>query len=156
MKSNYLFPHRFKKIGWVILIPAAILGVIMILSDFEASFLDFRVPAVVHDEITGGRSFFQMIENNLLNEFVGICLIIGLLLVAFSKEKHEDEFISSIRLESLVWAVYVNYGILLLTLLCVYGLDYLWVVIFNMFTILVFFIIRFYWKLNQLELTAAV
>lgn len=33
------------------------------------------------------------------------------ILVAFSKEKLEDEYISKIRLEFLVWSVYLNYAI---------------------------------------------
>jgi len=73
------------------------------------------------------------------------------LLVAFSKEESEDEYISKIRLESLVWAVYFNYAILLISSLFIFDFAFLWVMIFNMFTILLFFIIRFNWQIYKLK-----
>ena len=45
----------------------------------------------------------------------------GALLVSFSKEKNEDEFITEIRLSSLLWAVCVSYTLLLVAFLFVYG-----------------------------------
>jgi Ca2+-dependent lipid-binding protein len=70
-------------------------------------------------------------------------LILGLAFVAFSRERSEDEFIARIRLESLLRATYLNYGILLLTIVFMYGSAFFMVLVFNMFTILVFFIVHF-------------
>ena len=95
-----------------------------------------------------------MVNNNILNEIFGILIIISSLFVAFSKEKSEDEYISKIRLESLVWAVYFNYGILLFSILFVFDFSFLWVMIFNMFTVLLFFIIRFNWQISKLKKSA--
>jgi hypothetical protein len=95
-----------------------------------------------------------MITNNILNDIIGILIIISSLLVAFSKEESEDEYISKIRLESLVWAVYVNYGILLFSFLIIYDISFLWVMLFNMFTILIFFIVRFNWQISKLKKSA--
>jgi hypothetical protein len=55
----------------------------------------------------------------------------------------------------LVWATYVNYGVLLLAFIFVYDLSFLWIMIFNMFTILAFFIIRFNWQLYKLHNTVS-
>ncbi|MGB3922738.1 MAG: hypothetical protein WBL00_02275, partial [Bacteroidales bacterium] len=88
-------------------------------------------------------------ENNVLDEISSILLIIGALLIAFSKEKTEDEFISKIRLESLVWATYINYAILIFAIIFIYDMTFLWVLVFNMFTLLVFFLIRFNWALYK-------
>lgn len=151
MKVNYLFPNKYKNVGWLILIPSAILGLLVTGSGYEPNYLDFRVPALFIDEIIGERHLVGMVENNLLNEILGILVIISSLFVAFSREKVEDEYISKIRLESLVWAVFVNYGILLVAFLCIYDLSFLWVMIFNMFTILWFFIIRFNWRIVKLK-----
>ena len=43
-------------------------------------------------------------------------MLVGLIIVAFSKEKIEDEQISQLRLDSLQWAVYLNYIILVISL----------------------------------------
>ena len=149
MKLNYLFPNKYKKIGWTLLIPSVILGLITLIFDFEPIFLDFKVPAILVDEILGKKVLFGFIENNILNEIVGIFIIVSSILVAFSEEVNEDEYISKIRLESLVWAVYINYGILLVAFLFIYDFSFFWVMMLNMFTILLFFIIRFHWQISK-------
>jgi len=149
MKLNYLFPSKYKKIGWIIFYPTLIFGLITVIFDIEPEFLDVNVFGVFIDEIIGEKKLIGIINNNILNEILGLLMIIGSILVAFSKEVDEDEFISKIRLESLVWATYMNFGILFLAFIFVYDLSFLWVMIFNMFTILIFFIIRFNWQIRK-------
>lgn len=154
MKVNYLFPNKYKRIGWFILIPSAIIGLVSIFYEYEPSFLNFNVPAIFVDDLFKDKQLFGMVQNNILNEIFGILIIISALLVAFSKEKLEDEYISKIRLESLVWAVYVNYGILLFAFIFIFDFSFLWVMIFNMFTVLLFFVLRFNWQISKLEKSA--
>ncbi len=151
MKLNYLFPHKYKKIGWIILIPSVIIGLIAMVGNLEPAFLDVEVPAVFIDEFFGETKLIGFVHNNLLNEITGLLIIISAFLVAFSKEKQEDEFIAKNRLESLVWAVYLNYAIFIIALLCIYDMSFMWVIIFNMFTILIFFIARFNWEVSKLK-----
>lgn len=151
MYSNYLFENRFKKVGWIILIPSVIIGLVTIIIEFEPTLLDFNVPAIFIDEVLGEKTLWGFTNNNILNEILGVLIIVSGLLVAFSKEKEEDEFISKIRLESLVWATYINYFILLVAMLFVYDFSFLWVMIFNIFTILIFFIVRFNWQVTKLN-----
>lgn len=153
MKLNYLFPHRFKRIGTWILIPFILLGWYVVNYDIEPEIFDFNVPAIFVDEIMGEKFVFGMTENNILNEIVGVVLILSFLMVAFSKEKQEDELIAKIRLDSLVWATYVNYAVLLFSMIFIYGMSFFWVMIFNMFTILLFFIVRFNWQVKKLNKT---
>ena len=154
MKVNYLFPNRYKRIGWFILIPSAIIGLVSLFYEYEPSFLNFNVPAIFVDDLFKDKQLFGMVQNNIFNEIFGILIIISALLVAFSKEKLEDEYISKIRLESLVWAVYVNYGILLFAFIFIFDFSFLWVMIFNMFTVLLFFVLRFNWQISKLEKSA--
>jgi hypothetical protein len=151
MKLNYLFPNKYKKVGWIVLIPSVIIGLIAMGGNLEPAFLDVEVPAVFIDEFFGETKLIGFVHNNLLNEIIGLLIIISAFLVAFSKEKQEDEFISKIRLESLVWAVYLNYAILIIALLFIYDMSFMWVIIFNMFTILFFFIARFNWEVYKLK-----
>ena len=94
---------------------------------------------------------FTLIENNVLNEILGILIIVSSMFVAFSRQEIEDEFIEKIRLESLVWATYLNYVVLLLAMIFVYDLSFFTIMTINMFTILFFFIIRFNWELFKLK-----
>jgi len=147
MKTKLLFPYRFKRIGWILLVPSAILGILYLFFGFEINFLDLKVFAIYSDEVFGDTVRFGFDRNNITDEISAILFIIGAIFVAFSKEKHEDEFIAKTRLESLVWAIYVNYIILIFCFLFFYISGFLYVMIFNMFTILIFFIIRFYYIL---------
>jgi len=143
---NYLFPHSYKRLGWILLVPSFIFGIFLMMDQFpQWEFFNWKVFAIIDEQFMGSDSYFKMVENNVIDEITGITLLIGLSLVAFSKEKTEDEFIAKIRVESLVWATYVNYGVLLLSMLFVFGGAMFSVLIFNMFTILFFFIFRFNW-----------
>ena len=156
MKLNFLFPSKFKRIGWFTLIPSAIIGLLTLIYEYEPSFFDFNVPAIFVDELFSvNKKTFRMVTNNILNEILGVLIIISTFLVAFSKEKSEDEYISKIRFESLAWAVYFNYAILILTLLFIYDFAFLWVMVFNMFTVLLFFIVRFNWQISKLKKSAS-
>ena len=149
MRTNYLLPNYFKKIGWFLLIPGLILGVFYLIEQPEPEWLKLNVFAFFDDEIMGQKSCFTMVKNNIIDEIIGLLLIIGAGFVAFSKEKVEDEFITQVRLEALVWATYLNYAILAISLLFVFGIPFFWVLVFNMFTILLFFIIKFNWTIYQ-------
>ena len=146
MKTNYLLPHQLKKIGWFILIIGLLSGIYYLAFNSEPDFLNVTVLS-----IAGHTTFFSLTNNNILDEITGLLLITGSIFMAFSKEKSEDELISRIRLESLVWATYINYFILILAILFIYDMTFFWVLVFNMFTILFFFIIRFNWALYKLK-----
>ncbi len=151
MKTNYLFPNQFKKIGWIIMIPSAILGFFVLFFDFEITLLDLKAFTIYSEGMSffsgNPTTFFGLISNNLTNEITGILFLIGAIFTAFSKEEFEDEFIVNLRLESLLWATYINYAILVLCILFFYDLSFLYVLILNMFTTLIFFIVRFNYKL---------
>lgn len=155
MKINYLFPHRYKKIGWAVLIPSILFGLAILLYDYEPAFFDARVFTLWDGGYFEKSKVFTLTTNNILDELIGVLIIIGSLLVAFSKENLEDEFLTKIRLESLVWATYINYTVLLIGLILVYGIGFFWVMIFNMFTILLIFIIRFNWEVYKINRTAS-
>ncbi len=152
MKTKLLFPFRYKRFGWMMLIPSTIVGVLNVIFDFTFSFLDSKVFTLYSSGFFGKPStVLGFIDANYTPTIAGILFIAGALLVAFSKEKQEDEFVAKTRLESLVWAVYVNYFVLALCFLFFYNQEFFMVMIFNMFTILIFFIIRFYYLLYQLK-----
>ena len=149
MKTHYLLPHHFKKIGWFLFIPGILIGILFLISQSEPEFLNVRVFSVAVQEFMGKTVFFSFAKNNIIDEIIGLLLITGSIFIAFSKEKSEDEFISKIRLESLVWATYVNYIILVFAIIFIYDMLFFWVLVFNMFTILFFFIFRFNWVLYK-------
>lgn len=144
MKSNYLLPNKYKLFGWILFITGLIGGLLFYTELIDGEMLKTKVFSIYYENILGDKtSFFKVIENGILDEIVAIMIIIGGLIVGFSKEKIEDEFIYKLRTESLVWAIIFNYVILILTLLFIYDITFFNVLIFHMFTPLIFFIIRF-------------
>ena len=86
-----------------------------------------------------------------MNNIAIIGIAIGGILATCSKEKIEDEMISHIRLNSLLVALYINYAVLIVASLLVYDLDFLQVMIYQMFTILLVFMVVFRYKVWRLQ-----
>jgi hypothetical protein len=92
---------------------------------------------------------FHTSDHNLTNEVALSGVIISLLMIAFAKEKQEDEFIDKVRLESLQWAVLVNYLLLLIATWLIHGWGFIEVMMYNMLTVLIIFIVRFNYVLSR-------
>ena len=149
MKSTFLLPNKFKPIGWVIFSMGFMMGVWFLLKEQDSSFLEMKVLALSYGGLLSDFQFFGWTKNDIFDEAASVLIIVGALFVMFSKQKTEDEFISSLRLNALSWAVSINYLVLLVSILFVYEIPFFWVLIFNMFTILFIFILRFYWLLRR-------
>jgi len=149
MTNKLLLPNKYKKIGWFIFIPAFIAGIILSITGYEANWLQTKVFAIVNNELFGRSQYFKLVEINITNTTVGILFLVGAILVGFSKEKTEDEFIANIRLTSLLWALLVNNILLLMAFVFIYGTTFLSVMVYNMFTIMIIFILRFNYLLYK-------
>jgi len=152
MKTLFLFPNKFKTIGWILFVPAIMLTIIISILEINTDeILVINVVSILETSISLKSSFFSIIKNGVVDEILTITMIIGGLLIGFSKLKNEDEYISKIRYESLVWATYLNYAIILFLTVFMYGMVYLNVLFYNMFTLLLFFIIRFHYMIYKLN-----
>ena len=155
MKTHFLFPNKFKKIGWVLFVPAFIASIYLSVSDLNIDkYWITSVFSFTDGDLFGKSNYFSVIKNSIVDEVLLFSLIIGGLLIGFSKLKIEDEFTSKIRYESLVWAIYLNYGLILFFTVFIYGLSYLNILFFNTFTLLLFFIIRFHYLIYKLNKTS--
>lgn len=141
MKASNLLPFKVKRLGWITLLPAMILGIMVMYFDFEIP--GFSVVVPYEKPLFSGFS-----KNNLTDELVSIIVIVSLILIAFSEEKEEDEWVSKIRLESLQWSVYANYILLILAILLIYEMHFFEALVYNMYTILILFILRFNYVLR--------
>jgi hypothetical protein len=138
MRSNYLLPHFLKRVGWIVFVPSLVLGLLVLYADFE----------IAGFEVAGRLGIPGIGKNNLTDELASICFMASLFLIAFTEEKVEDEWVMKVRLDSLQWAVYVNYGLLAVAILVVYEMRFLDVMVYNMYTILIFFTLRFNYMIH--------
>jgi hypothetical protein len=149
MKPYLMLPYEYKKIGWFIFIPATLFSVILLLSDFSDFKINTKVFALYSQELMGQSQWMKIVQTNISHTIAGLGFIIGALLIAFSREQKEDEFIAQLRLSSLQWAVLLNYVLLLLSFLFIYGIGFLNVMLYNMFTVIILFIIRIHYVLYR-------
>lgn len=145
MKTNYLLSNKFKIPGLILFILGLIAGAYIYLTEYESDFLTIPVFAIHSNDglFADPDGFFKIIDNSIADELAALAIIIGGLMAVFSREKTEDEFIYKLRKDSLVWAIIVNYIILVLAIVFVYDFTFFHVLVFNMFTPLIFFILRF-------------
>lgn len=148
MKSSPLLPSKYKVFGWILFLIASGLFV----------YCNIIYPNAHNDqafEIPGFTSnypdVFSWSDDNLTGEAITTVILIGLLMICFSKEKKEDEYITLIRLRSWQWAVLTSFGILIAMNLLVYGAMFMGFVFYNTLTILIVFIAKFYYSLFRLN-----
>lgn len=132
MLHSLLVPYRARYVGWLIFIPAAIWGIV-----------------ALNWETLSHNSAFSINFNDFGDEVAGVVVIVGLMLIAFSRERIEDEMIGRMRLEALQWSVYANYLILVVAILTMYEFAFFNVMIYNMFTLLIVFIARMRWLMYR-------
>lgn len=105
MKSYLLFPNKFRVVGWLLFIPGFILGAAYLI-------LEFRIPGFVL-KLRDRDYLFTSSQENFTNELALTLVILGLMFIAFSKLKKEDELTSKLRLNALYWAILVNYIVII-------------------------------------------
>jgi hypothetical protein len=136
MKPHFLFPYWCRYLGWglvIIHVPMSIIG----RSNGMINPLD-NPPT--QSLFTGEHLFFIC---------TSLVMALGLFIVAFSREKIEDEQIWHLRLDSLRWAIYINYLVLIASLIFIY--DTAHILELNLWVPLIFFIIRFRWAIFRLN-----
>ena len=145
MKTNYLLPNKYKTLGWILFISGLLAGIFLFINEYKTDALTVSVLSIYHDGILSNQEdgFFKIIDNSILDELITLAIIIGGLLVGFTKEKVEDEFIYKLRKDSLVWALIFNYTVLIFATIFIYDFAFFDVLVFNMFTPLMFFVFRF-------------
>lgn len=144
MNTLKLFPNHFKKIGWMIFIPSLILGLLS-LTDI-LTFPEVSVPVFYNSGFplsSEENGLFKNTEIAIFPNLFGILIIIGGILVGCSKEKIEDEYISSLRLKSVFWSLIVTYSIILVLFLTIFGSLFFTAMILIMFLPLVLYVFRF-------------
>ncbi len=145
MNTKLLFPHYFRFIGWgLVLFFFGTWGYLALQPD---SGLEGYLTVYVSNEWLS--DFYDTHSLDFSDEILCLILITGLLFIGFSREKLEDEMINQLRLKALQASVYLNYALLMLAIILIYGLGFYNILMYNMFTVLLFFIVYFQLTLRK-------
>ena len=68
MKTRYLFPNRYKMLGWILLVPSLIVGILMILADQDLFQLEATIFALYDSGFFEPEKAFMLNRNNIADE----------------------------------------------------------------------------------------
>jgi hypothetical protein len=138
--KTYLLPSKFLVPSGIIFYASVLLGVLFIVfPDLSQNLsIELSVPNFFWkdaDNLLVEKSFW--IQNNIIDELLTLLLVGSGLIHLFSKEKQEDEFIMQLRFHAMKWSYLLNFTVLAIGSLLVYGLPYFNVMLFCLFSQLV-------------------
>ena len=140
MKNSLLLPRICRPIGWV-LFPLAWFNLGSRYTwdyDYQLPFLYKRI--ILPD---GSNTFaYEYTE-----QFAWIFIIVAAFMIAFSKQKVEDEYVESVRLRSLLMTIYVYAFVYILFSLFADG-SFWGFVLLNIVPLLLIFIVVFNYQLH--------
>lgn len=119
--KNILFPQAFKLVGWTLFIPSIVVAILCY----------FDILAL------------NGIAATIINDIMIIGIAVGALFIVCSKEPHEDEMIRSIRLASLLNALYAYIILLIPNTLLLNGIAYMRFTIVNTVLLPIIYVILF-------------
>ncbi|RZK41603.1 MAG: hypothetical protein EOO90_10490 [Pedobacter sp.] len=101
MRTKYLLPQWSYIMGWIMALPGFVLGYLFLFKKYEIPGFGFRMR--------DNDGLLEKAFENFTNELAIVLVIVGLLCIAFSKRKQEDELTSKMRLSALHWGVITYY-----------------------------------------------
>lgn len=132
MKNVFLLPNRCKIWGKIIFILSALFGLyILFIEESYLVILEF--------------DYLQALKNNIA--IIGS--LVGLSLVAFSREKVEDEFVMSLRADALIKALALDCVLIVLCALFIYGGEYFYYLSFSQYLVLLLYIFIFRYNMYK-------
>ena len=131
MKNVFLLPKRCKIWGKIIFILSALFGLYILFIEESYFILEF--------------DYLQALKNNIA--IIGS--LVGLSLVAFSREPVEDEFVMSLRADALIKALAVDCVLIVLCALFIYGGNYFYYLSFSQYIVLLLYIFIFRYNIYK-------
>jgi hypothetical protein len=140
-RTLFLLPRSFRFVGFVFLIAGLLLGIARFYFGYKPHLLDMKVFAFYSSYLQ--TKYMEIVRNNMAEEFTGFFLVTGLFLIAFSREKVENELTSMLRFKAFFIAFYLNFLFLLISLFFTFGFAFVYMLMVNMGFGLLAFILTF-------------
>jgi len=133
-----LLPYKFKWIGMGLVL----IGLVFAVLNFRFNVrIEIPVFSVVSTFVK--TRFFVFSRTNFTDELILLFMIPGFLCIVFSKEKTEDAQLDIIRAKSLAIALIANSLFLLFSVLFIFGSSFMAVIIVNLISIFLFYLVVF-------------
>lgn len=133
-----IFSNKLKKFGWLLVVAGLALMLVYFTLNFRISLPVFAIVSVYFDT-----KWFSGFQTNVADELIMLCLLAGLMMVAFSREKHESAALDRIRGQAMFRAALYNGLFLLVAVLFLYGQAFIAALLLNMCSSIVIYIALF-------------
>ena len=135
MKNSKLFlPPVYKRIGWLLFVPSALIGVLAMHFELQIPWLDYDGASLS--------------DNNWTNELAFAGVLLGMWMMSFSRRVQEDEWTHKLRLEAFTLSFQISLACLFVANLAIYDGDFILVLVYNSLTPLLLFNVVFGLKLR--------
>ena len=136
--NKFLFPYPWKWVGAVLVLIGLAGLVYYIFFDFQ---LILPVFAVISSFLE--TRLFTIVRTNIADELIMVTLLAGFFLLAFSKERKEEERFDQLRFRAWVRSVQVNSLLLFVSILFFYGNGFLGVLLVNLVSTFIWYLVLF-------------
>ena len=127
--------------GFLFFTGGLILGIARFRYSFKPDLLDMKMFAFSSSYLE--TKYMEIVKNNMSEEFTGFFIVAGLFLIAFSREKVENELKNRLRLKAFFIAAYLDLLFLLASLFFTFGFAFVFMLMANMVFSLLAYIIAF-------------
>ena len=143
--NNHLLSTRWLIPSGIVFYTSTLIGILLMTSTItlDTVILEVSIPNLfkLDDPLVGHNQTW--IKNNWMDEILGFLLSFSGLMHGFAAESDEDEYANFLRFQALKWSLVINYSLLTLISLFVYGFAYWQVILISMYSVLVTFIVWF-------------
>lgn len=127
--------------GFLFFAGGLILGIARFRYSFKPDLLDMKMFAFSSSYLE--TKYMEIVKNNMSEEFTGFFMVVGLFLIAFSREKVENELKNRLRLKAFFITAYLDLLFLLVSLFFTFGFAFIIMLMANMVFSLLAYIIVF-------------
>lgn len=153
-KTKILLPNCCLPVGVVLLALGVVLGFMFTMFDISVSWnmicQTLGLTNVAGSTASQAEGSLELSafgsDSDLMFTTSGILFVIGSMMTGFSRLKDEDEYMTTLRLRSLVASLYLYATSMVITLICCWGVQFLVVVVYESFAMFAFYLLSFYWQ----------
>lgn len=145
-KKVFFLSPTYKPIGYVLIIA----GLIWLFVSQQAEIV-IRLPVFALVSSFVSTKYFLIVQTNIADEIALITIIMGGVFAIFSREKHENERVDAIRYNSMFLALLINQIILLFSVFFFYGSAFITIVLANLVSLSLIYLIISRIRLHRLE-----
>lgn len=130
--------YRWKLAGIILLMIAVVLSIFYFWFDFRLT-----MPVLAISSYFAEHKLFTIFPTNVADEIIVLLYLVGLGLVVFSEEKHPSPETQLLQARTMIKAVLFNTFFLILSALFIYGGSFVSILVINLFSTLVIYLLLF-------------